>query len=160
MDHVFSPWRYAYVSAERPKDECILCELVALDRGKDEERFIVARGEHNLVVLNLYPYNSGHVMIVPYQHVSRLAALPDAPLTEMARLAARAEIVLGEVYRAEGLNLGMNLGRSAGAGIADHIHLHVVPRWVGDTNFISVAGETRVLPEDLRDTWRKLRGRF
>jgi ATP adenylyltransferase len=160
MDHLFSPWRYAYVTSKAEDAGCVLCRMAGGDGSRDEEWFVVARARHHFVVLNLYPYNSGHVMIVPYRHVARLSDLGDDALAELARLAARAETALGEVYRPDGLNVGINLGRAAGAGIADHLHLHVVPRWSADTNFVTVAGETRVLPEDLHETWRKLRGRF
>ena len=160
MDHLFTPWRYAYVSNAQPSGECVLCRLASIESSRDEESFILQRGRHNFLVLNTYPYNTGHLMIVPYQHVARLLALPSESLAEMLLLASRAERVFEEVYRPEGINLGMNLGRCAGAGIADHLHLHVVPRWAADTNFMTVAGETRVLPEDLHETWRKLHGRF
>ncbi len=159
MDHLFSPWRYAYVTGSREAGGCVLCELAAADPSEDGASFVVSRHEHHFVVLNIYPYNSGHLMIVPYAHVSRLQDLPEASFPEMGRLAARAERALAEIYRAEGMNVGMNLGRFAGAGIADHLHLHVVPRWSADTNFMTVSGETRVLPESLQETWRKLRGR-
>lgn len=160
MDHIFSPWRYAYVTSRKGDDGCVLCGIGADAPSSDEERLVVARGDHAFVVLNLYPYNSGHLMVVPYRHASHLGDLDAAVLAGMGRLAARAEAVLVEVYRPDGVNLGMNLGKAAGAGIEDHLHLHVVPRWIADTNFMTVAGETRVLPEGLRETWRKLRGRF
>ena len=159
MDHLFTPWRYAYVT--RPREEgCVLCRLAGSEPSEDQGTFVVHRAQRNFIVLNIYPYNTGHLMIVPRLHVDRLAALPPDSLQEMFSLAVRAEAVLEEVYRPEGINLGMNLGRCAGAGIEDHIHLHLVPRWAADTNFITVAGRTRVLPEDLAETWRKLRGRF
>jgi ATP adenylyltransferase len=160
MDHIFSPWRYEYVTREKKEGGCALCRLGAADPTGDEAVFVVTRTRHLFVVLNIYPYNSGHLMVVPYRHAGRLAELDDEVLSELARTAARAEAVLEEVYRPDGINLGMNLGESAGAGIADHLHLHVVPRWASDTNFMTVAGETRVLPEDLGATWRRLRGRF
>lgn len=160
MDHIFSPWRYQYVTRKKQEGGCTLCRLGAAAPSEDEAGFVVARARHLFVVLNIYPYNSGHLMVVPYRHAGRLAELDEEALSELARTAARAEAVLQEVYRPDGINLGMNLGQSAGAGIADHIHLHVVPRWAADTNFITVAGETRVLPEDLRATWRRLRGRI
>jgi ATP adenylyltransferase len=160
MDHLFSPWRYAYVTSQKTEDGCVLCRLGAADPAEDEAGFVVARARHLFVVLNIYPYNSGHLMIVPYRHVPRLPALGDEVLHEMGRLAARVEEAMEEAYHPDGINFGMNLGRSAGAGIADHLHLHVVPRWAADTNFITVAGETRVLPETLHETWRRLRGRI
>ena len=160
MDHLFSPWRYAYVTSQPDGSGCILCRIADGDGSRDEERLVVARARHHFVVLNLYPYSSGHLMIVPYRHVARLGDLGDEALAELSSLAARAEAALGEAYRPEGLNMGLNLGRAAGAGIADHLHLHVVPRWAADTNFMTVAGETRVLPEELHETWRKLRESF
>jgi ATP adenylyltransferase len=122
--------------------------------------YIVYRGEHCYICLNVYPYSTGHVMIVPYQHLDSLAALPPAAANELIELAQRAETVLREVYRPDGLNMGLNLGEAAGAGIADHIHLHALPRWSGDTNFMTVTAETRVLPEALDVTWSKLRSTF
>jgi ATP adenylyltransferase len=121
---------------------------------------VVYRGQHCFICLNAYPYSTGHVMIVPYQHLASLADLPAEAAGEMMALAQRTEIALREVYRPGGINLGMNLGEAAGAGIADHIHLHELPRWVGDTNFMTVTAETRVLPEPLDVTWMKLRVPF
>jgi len=138
----------------------VLCELAEEEPSNDAASFILQRARHHFLVLNIYPYNTGHLMIVPYQHVGRLSALPAGAIAEMFDLATRVERVLEEVYRPEGINLGMNLGRCAGAGIADHLHLHVVPRWSGDTSFMTVSGATRVLPEDLTATWNKLQGRF
>lgn len=160
MDRLFRPWRYAYVTRERESESCVLCEIGRAPGAEDERRFVLHRAEHHFVVLNVFPYNSGHLMVVPYRHSARLADLPPDALSELARLAARSEDVLGTVYGPSGLNLGMNLGAAAGAGIDAHLHLHVVPRWTGDANFMSVAAETRVLPEALEDAWRKLHGRF
>jgi len=160
MDHLFSPWRYEYVTSKKGDGGCVLCRLGAAGPSEDEVGFVVARERHVFVVLNIYPYNSGHLMVVPYVHAARMAALEGDVLSELVRVAARAEAALEEAYRPDGINLGMNLGQCAGAGIADHLHLHLVPRWAADTNFITVAGETRVLPENLRSTWRRLRGRI
>jgi ATP adenylyltransferase len=121
---------------------------------------IVHRGLHCFVCLNAYPYSTGHVMIVPYQHLASLAAVPPEAANELTTLAQHAEIALREAYKPGGLNMGLNLGEAAGAGIADHIHLHVLPRWIGDTNFMTVTAETRVLPEPLDVTWMKLRSLF
>jgi ATP adenylyltransferase len=118
---------------------------------------VVHRGTHNFVILNRYPYTSGHIMVVPYAHVSTLEALPDEPLVELIRLARESETHLRAIYRPGGLNLGLNIGEAAGAGIASHLHLHVLPRWTGDTNFMTTLGETRVLPEELEVTWERLR---
>ena len=125
--------------------------------GDDARSFVVHRAARSYVILNRYPYTSGHLMVVPYDHVASLGELAGETLTEMILLARDAERHLREVYRPEGLNIGMNLGQAAGAGIAGHVHLHVLPRWTGDTNFMTVTGETRVVPEDLETTWRKLR---
>jgi ATP adenylyltransferase len=160
MDHIFSPWRYSYVSATRSEGDCVLCGIAAAPRAEDRKRFVVARGRELYVVLNVYPYNSGHLMIVPFSHVARLNDLDASARGELVELTTRAEQVLGDVYHPEGLNVGLNLGRCAGAGIADHLHVHVVPRWGADTNFMTATGETRVLPEDLVTTWEKLHGRF
>jgi ATP adenylyltransferase len=127
---------------------------------QDEEWLIVFRGEHNLVVLNRYPYTSGHLMVVPYRHVSDLSGLDDAIAAELMALTRASERHLRSVYRPDGLNLGMNIGESAGAGIAGHIHMHVLPRWTGDANFMTTVGQTRVLPEDLNVTWRRLKEAF
>jgi ATP adenylyltransferase len=126
----------------------------------EEAVHIVHRGLHGFICLNAYPYSTGHVMIVPYQHLASLAGLPTEAANELMLLAQRSELVLREVYSPGGLNMGLNLGEAAGAGIADHIHLHVLPRWVGDTNFMTATSETRVLPEPLDVTWKKLRPLF
>ena len=126
----------------------------------DEEALIVHRARHNFVVLNRYPYTSGHLMVVPYLHAAELAGIDEATASELMALTRAAERHLRAVYRPDGLNLGMNLGESAGAGIAGHIHMHVLPRWTGDANFLSTVGETRVLPEDLDITWKRLKAAF
>jgi len=158
MDHLWSPWRYQYVQGTSAEPGCVFCRMAAEEN--DERNFIVHRGVRNFVVLNLFPYTTGHLMIVPYEHVADLAPASAETLQEMILLAQRAERHLREVYRAPGFNLGMNLGEIAGAGIAGHIHLHVLPRWLGDTNFITTVGETRVLPEELPSTYRKLKEAF
>jgi ATP adenylyltransferase len=154
MDYVWSPWRYRYVSQAGAGDECIFCQAAA---GRDEENYILHRASGNFVILNRFPYTNGHLMIAPFAHVARLEEAPEATLAEMMSLARRAEKHLREIYRAQGLNVGMNLGQCAGAGVAGHIHMHVLPRWSGDANFMTVVGETRVLPELLADTYEKLR---
>jgi ATP adenylyltransferase len=160
VDYLWTPWRYQYVTGgETPSSgECVFC---AAARGEnDRDSLVVHRARRNFVILNRFPYTNGHVMVVPIEHVSTLVSLQDETLVEMMRLARDAEKHLRELYRPDGLNVGLNIGRSAGAGIADHIHMHVLPRWMGDTNFMTVAGETRVLPETLDVTWEKLRGAF
>ncbi len=156
MDTLWSPWRFRYVSQGVPNDRCPFCELVQQDPARDREAHILARARLNFVFLNLYPYTTGHVLIAPYAHVARLTGLDVETLTEMMSLARRAETALGAVYHAEGYNAGINIGKCAGAGVADHIHLHFLPRWTGDASFISAIGEARVLPEDLPTTYEKL----
>jgi len=158
MDYLWTPWRYQYVTGTGDPEGCVFCRAAEADN--DKVWLVVCRGAHNLVILNRFPYTSGHVMVVPYLHVPSLEDLPDEALVEMIRLARQCEMHLRAVYRPDGLNLGMNLGKSAGAGITGHIHLHVLPRWTGDTNFMTVVGETRVVPEELEVTWEKLRKRF
>jgi ATP adenylyltransferase len=140
-------------------DSCIFCTAVK-NPADDEKNFVLHRGAHSFVILNLYPYISGHLMIAPYAHLGELDAAPREATTEMMDLVKRCQTALREVYRPQGFNVGMNLGRAAGAGIADHIHMHIMPRWVGDTNFMTSVAETRVLPEDLPTTYRKLLARF
>ena len=155
MDYLWTPWRYRYI-ADAAKDEgCIFCE--AATANDDARTLVVLRGSKNFVILNRYPYTSGHVMVVPYAHVAELAVAEADTLAEMMRLAQRVQVALGMTYHPEGYNLGMNLGRAAGAGITGHLHLHVLPRWAGDTNFMTVAGETRVEPEELSTTFERLR---
>ncbi|HKP85142.1 MAG TPA: HIT domain-containing protein [Blastocatellia bacterium] len=158
MEHIWSPWRYKYIEAADRQGVCVFCR--AAESEKDDENYVAYRGKFNFVILNLYPYTSGHLMIVPYEHTGSLASVNEATTTEMMNLAKRAQTALEAEYHPEGFNIGMNLGRSAGAGVADHIHLHVVPRWVGDANFVSTIGETRVLPEDLATTLEKLKKHF
>jgi ATP adenylyltransferase len=155
VDYLWSPWRYRYVSSGATRDECLFCAKAAStdDRGN----YVVLRAEHNFVLLNLYPYTSGHLMIAPYQHVATLVDAELAALEEMMRLAARVEKAMRTLYKPDGLNLGMNLGQAAGAGVAGHIHMHVLPRWSGDASFITTVGETRVLPEVLETTYDRLR---
>ena len=140
-----------------PSTACVLCEA---ERRGFEEPLVAYAGQTAFVVLNKFPYNNGHLMVVPRRHVARLADLRPDELAEVMTLAQAAEVVLGREYRPHGFNLGINLGRPAGAGIADHLHLHVVPRWDGDTSFMSVLGETRVLPEELPATASRLRTAF
>ena|ERR1700736_4000722 len=154
MDHLWSPWRYRYIQTADAADACIFCQKAG--EQKDEENLIVYRGRHNFVILNLYPYTTGHLMVAPYRHVGTLDRADEATVTEMMLLVRDAQTHLGTIYKAHGFNLGMNLGVAAGAGIAGHIHMHVLPRWRGDANFMSVIGETRVMPEELSETYRKL----
>jgi ATP adenylyltransferase len=155
MDYLWTPWRYRYIAEVKNAVGCIFCNLPAAN--DDEGTLIVLRGIKNFVILNRYPYTSGHVMIVPYTHTADFARLDAETSAEMMLLAQRVQAALAGIYRPDGFNLGMNLGRAAGAGIADHLHLHVLPRWVGDTNFMSTIGETRLEPEELSVTYAKLR---
>jgi ATP adenylyltransferase len=155
MDYLWTPWRYRYIADGPKEDRCIFCDAVAAN---DDEKFlIVLRGEKNFVILNLYPYTSGHVMVVPYAHVADFSTAEPDTLAEMMRLAQRVQVALAKTYNPQGYNLGMNLGRAAGAGITQHLHLHVLPRWSGDANFMTVVGETRVEPEELSTTYERLR---
>ena len=155
MERWFTPWRGEYVSASSEEPGCLLCRLP--EAGDDRGALVLARGGSVYVLVNRYPYNSGHLMVVPFRHCASLADLDAAERADLADWAARCETAIRQAYRPEGLNMGLNLGRSAGAGIAEHLHLHVLPRWPGDTNFMTVLGETRVVPEDLDGTWRRLR---
>jgi ATP adenylyltransferase len=158
MDYLWTPWRYQYVTQTGNPTVCVFC--AAAQSRDDAKTLVVHRGAYNLVILNRYPYTSGHVMVVPYQHVATLEEVADEALVELIHLARRCEKHLRAVYRPDGLNLGINVGKSAGAGIADHLHLHALPRWTGDTNFMTVVGETRVMPEALEVTWERLRAAF
>lgn len=156
MDYLWTPWRYRYIS-ESAKDAtgCIFCDAIAAN--DDAKTLIVRRGVKNYVILNRYPYTSGHVMVVPYAHVADLSLADPDTLAEMMRLAQRVQAALEKIYSPQGYNLGMNLGRAAGAGVTGHIHMHVLPRWSGDANFMTVVGETRIEPEELSATYEKLR---
>ncbi len=156
-DRLWAPWRMAYIGGE-PPEGCIFCAKPCEDR--DEENYILYRGTSCFIILNAFPYTSGHLMVVPYRHLSDLARLTREEQAEMLDLGGKSVGVLTEVLGAQGHNLGINLNRVAGAGIADHLHLHVVPRWGGDTNFMPVLADVRVLPEALQDTYRRLRGAF
>jgi ATP adenylyltransferase len=186
MDRLYTPWRYAYVSRAQEdappgvpdalKDwpvaganhhNCVFCNMIAaVDHAVangmpagDAERAarILLRGPHCFLCLNTFPYATGHTLIVPYRHLDSLAALPAADAQEMMALAQRVETILRAVYHPSGMNFGLNLGEAGGAGIAAHIHMHALPRWIGDTNFMTVTADTRVLPEDLDTTWSRIR---
>ena len=157
MDYLFTPWRFTYLSNAGKTPECVFCGQVKL---QDREALIIHRGQHCFIILNAFPYTSGHVMIVPYEHFDELQKLSPAAATEMMALSQRMEQALRAAYKPNGINLGMNIGAAAGAGVAGHIHMHVLPRWIADSNFMTVVGETRVVPEDLGTTWEKLRKLF
>ncbi|RLG81620.1 MAG: HIT family hydrolase [Thermoprotei archaeon] len=160
---LWNPWRYAYVSSASKRDKtCIFCTL---PRKEDKEAYIVYRGKYAYIALNAYPYNSGHIMIIPYRHLASIELLNAEELGEVLELIVKSVKALRESFNPDGFNIGINIGRAAGAGIADHIHVHIVPRWVGDTNFMAVIASTKTLPISLeesykllRDAWKKLYG--
>lgn len=157
MDILYAPWRAQYIlgGAERGKDEgCFLCGYPSA--GDDEKTLIIGRGEFCYVLMNKYPYNPGHLMVAPYRHTADFGGLAAAEAAEMTALAQKSQRLLAEVMSPQGFNLGMNLGKIAGAGVGDHLHLHVVPRWAGDTNFMPVLGEARIISEALNLTWKRL----
>ena len=155
MDYLWTPWRYTYITGADKSTGCIFCETSR--ENDDRKNLIVHRAKHCFVILNAFPYTSGHVMVVPYEHVDQLTRVSAGAAAEMMSLAQRIETVLREIYSPDGLNLGMNIGKSAGAGIAAHVHMHILPRWIGDTSFMTTVGETRVLPETLEVTYERIR---
>jgi len=157
MDHLWTPWRSTYIKSGK-EGGCVFCR--AAQSSDDEAMLVVHRARLNFVLLNRYPYTNGHLMIAPYQHVARLNALEDEATAEMMRLARLAESVIEAAYKPHGLNLGLNLGEAAGAGIEQHLHLHALPRWYGDANFMTSIGETRIVPEMLEETYRKIKAGF
>jgi ATP adenylyltransferase len=185
MDHLWTPWRYAYVTAAEtgarpgvpaalaawPGDlSCVFCNLIAsidyaIANGVSVDEAeaaggLVVRGKYCFICLNAYPYTSGHVMVLPYAHIDRLAALPVETAHELMDLAQKTERVLQSLYNPGGFNFGLNLSRAGGAGVAGHLHLHALPRWAGDTNFMTTVAETRILPEELATTWKRMRKAF
>jgi ATP adenylyltransferase len=185
MDILWTPWRFAYITsadgAPRPgvpasladwggDFHCVFCNLIssvdhAIENGMEASEAeaaggLIVRGKHCFVCLNAYPYTSGHVMVVPYAHLDRIAKLPVDAAHELIELGQRTEEALQQLYRPHGFNFGLNLGQAAGAGVAGHLHMHALPRWAGDTNFMTTVAETRVLPEELETTWRRLREAF
>ena len=155
MDHIWSPWRMKYISRQKIPRGCIFCKALKKKDGVDN--LIVTRGKLAFVILNRYPYTSGHVMVVPYTHASTMDELDEASLADVMTLIRQSIVAISAVYNPEGYNIGANLGTVAGAGIANHIHFHVVPRWGGDTNFMTAVSGTRVLPDDLCDTYQRLK---
>lgn len=155
MNYLWSPWRMAYIQDSNKEAECIFC--IDWEKPDGSENLVVYRGKQAFVILNRYPYTSGHLMIVPYHHNPSIELLEPSERAEMMELASIAVQALHKIYHPEGYNLGINIGKAAGAGVAGHVHLHVVPRWGGDTNFMSSLAETRVLPEALEDTYRRMK---
>lgn len=159
MDRLWTPWRFDYISGLNSADTgCVFCRLLAEDR--DESNYILHRGRSLFLVLNLFPYTAGHILVVANRHISFLSDARPEELHEFAEVAQKCEAALRSEYRPEGFNLGFNLGRAAGAGVEHHLHMHVLPRWTGDSNFVSTVAETRVLPEDLSQTYQRLRSHF
>ena len=158
MEQLWAPWRMDLIEKGNPTKGCIFCELPR--QRNDRENLILGRTPHTFAILNRFPYNNGHLMVVPDRHVASLASMTSEEQAELMRLTRHAEIALNEAYMPQGLNIGINLGKPAGAGVADHLHVHLVPRWNGDTNFMTVVGNVRVLPEDLSETAKRLRPIF
>ena len=158
MDYLWTPWRYHYVTTPGQPGDCVFC--AAARSAEDKLHLIIYRATYNYVILNRFPYTAGHIMVVPYAHVNRSVALEDEALVELIRLTRECERHLEELYSPDGLNVGMNLGKSAGAGVAEHLHMHVLPRWAGDTSFVTTVSETRILPENLEVTWQRLTRAF
>ena len=161
MQRLWSPWRSKYIASgvDSQSPTCVFCRIAA-DPDQDGANFVLHRAEHAFIVLNLYPYITGHLMIVPYLHTSELDALAKEITDEMMDLTKRAQTALRDVYSPSGFNMGMNLGSAAGAGFADHLHIHFLPRWTGDTNFMTSVGDSRVIPEALEVTYKKLQPKF
>ncbi len=154
MQQLYASWRMSYIEA--PKHEgCIFCDFPA--EHKDDEHFIVHRGESCFVIMNLYPYNPGHMMVIPYRHTNVYESLTDSEALEMHSLTSKAIRVLKTVMHPDGFNMGINLGRTAGAGVDGHLHRHIVPRWNGDNNFMPVLGETRVISDAIENSWRRIK---
>lgn len=161
MDVLWSPWRYDYItgSGGAKASSCVFCDILD-NSASDDDQFILKRAEFNFVILNRYPYGPGHLLIVPFSHVSELDRADKRTTDEMMDLMKRAQTALGQVYTPDGFNLGMNLGKGAGAGVAGHLHMHVLPRWSGDVNFMATIGQTRTIPETLATTYEKLKGKI
>ena len=158
MDFLWSPWRYTYVSSGAATERCVFC--IGESPDNDAKLLVLHRARFNFVIMNLYPYTTGHLMVVPYAHLARLSDTDSEQMNEMMALSRHAVRIIEEVYCPDGFNIGMNIGECAGAGVRDHLHLHIVPRWCGDVNFMTAAGETRVLPEGLAVSYQKLKPLF
>jgi ATP adenylyltransferase len=155
LKYIWSPWRMEYIQSDKNEDGCVFC--IEMARPDGPQNLIVYRGQHVFLILNRFPYTSGHLMVVPYQHTPALTELTKETQTEMMEIANRCVQVLKEEYHPQGFNVGINIGEAAGAGITEHIHMHIVPRWSGDTNFMSSLGSTRVLPETLEETYKRVK---
>lgn len=161
MDVLWSPWRYDYItgSGGSRTSGCVFCDILS-SAAPDDEKFIVKRAAFNFIILNIYPYGTGHLLIVPYEHIAELDKADKATTDEMMDLVKSSKAALGDVYSPDGFNLGMNLGKSAGAGVEGHFHMHVLPRWTGDVNFMTAVGQTRTMPESLPSTYAKLKDKL
>ena len=163
MDVLWSPWRYSYITGEsgpgNPDVACVFCNILK-SPASDEEKFILKRAGFNFVILNIYPYGTGHLMIVPYEHIADLNKADKQTTDEMMDLTKQCQSTLSDVYSPQGFNMGLNIGKAAGAGVASHFHMHVLPRWIGDVNFMTSIAETRTMPESLQTTYEKLVGKF
>lgn len=155
MKRLFTPWRMKYINSNKKQDTCIFCSVV--EQNEDSNNLIIYRGENCYLILNRFPYTTGHVMVIPYQHTESLSSLDQKTRSEMMELVSKASEVVKEIYKPEGFNIGINMGSAAGAGIAEHIHIHIVPRWISDTNFIPVTGDTRLIPEELAITYKRIK---
>jgi len=159
MDYLWTPWRYQYIaSLKNPSRRCVFCIEATGDY--DKRDFVVFRGKLSFVILNIFPYTTGHLLVAPYVHTADFQNCPPEESAEMLALVKQCQFALQQTYQPDGFNVGMNLGRCAGAGVEHHLHMHIVPRWIGDSNFMTIAGETRVLPESLETTFDKLRPFF
>ncbi len=156
MERLWAPWRIGYILSDKKEQGCIFCN--ALKANNDEEKLILYRSKHSFIIMNLYPYNAGHLMVVPNRHLSSPLELTDEEQLDLFKLVNLGIRTIQKVMKPEGFNLGMNLGKTAGAGIDDHIHIHIVPRWNGDTNFMPTISDTKVISEALKETYKKLRG--
>jgi len=158
MKQLWSPWRMTYIEKHEKESGCVFCIAQAKADGADN--LIAFRGKNAYVILNRFPYTSGHLMVIPFEHKSNLEELNAETRAEMMELASRCTTILRKVYRTESFNMGINIGEAAGAGVLGHVHIHIVPRWAGDTNFMSTTGGTRVLPEALEDTYQRVKEAF
>jgi ATP adenylyltransferase len=158
MKHIWSPWRMKYIENNEKEEGCVFCN--ALTKEDSKENLIAFRGERAFVILNLYPYTSGHLMVVPFKHIATFEELDPATRAEMMELTSQSTTVLRKIYQPQAFNVGANIGEAAGAGVPGHVHIHIVPRWGADTNFMSVLGDTRVLPESIQDTYKRVRKGF
>ena len=160
MEKLWAPWRYEYIKkiASENQGICLFCKVVS--ENNDEKNLIVYRGRKAYIMLNRYPYNNGHLMVIPYNHFSEINVLSDEEMLEMMKLLALSVKILKDKFSSDGFNIGINLGKIAGAGIDDHIHIHIVPRWSGDTNFMPVLGDTKLISQSLEESWKILKNEF